>query len=72
MKKTANTAIENKNEAAGRCLACERIGLQVFLLRQAVIKTKLNKIKQVNQTYQELADYTKTLDVGKRRVVYTS
>ncbi|MFQ0999914.1 toxin VasX [Gilliamella sp. BG6] len=66
MKKTANTAIENKDEAAGHCLACERTGLPVFLLRQAVIKTKFNKIKQVNQTYQELANYTKTLDFKQR------
>jgi hypothetical protein len=66
MKKTANTAIENKDEAAGHCLACERTGLPVFLLRQAVIKTKFNKIKQVNQTYQELANYTKTLDFKHR------
>lgn len=66
MKKTTNTAIENKDEAAGHCLACERTGLPVFLLRQAVIKTKFNKIKQVNQTYQELANYTKTLDFKHR------
>ncbi|OCG46176.1 hypothetical protein A9G35_05525 [Gilliamella sp. Choc5-1] len=66
MKKTANIAIENKDEAAGFCLACERSGLPVFLLRQAVIKTKFNKIKQVNQTYQELANYTKTLDFKQR------
>lgn len=66
MKKTANIAIENKNEATGKCLACERTGLPVFLLRQTVIKTKFNKIKEVNQTYQELADYTKTLDLKKR------
>jgi hypothetical protein len=66
MKKTANIAIENKNEASGSCLACERVGLPVFLLRQAVIKTKFNKIKQVNPTYQELANYTKTLDFKHR------
>ncbi|MWP47950.1 toxin VasX [Gilliamella sp. Pas-s27] len=66
MKKTANIAIENKDEAAGFCLACERLGLPVFLLRQAVIKTKFNKIKNVPSTYQELADYTKTLDLKNR------
>ncbi|OCG15862.1 toxin VasX [Gilliamella sp. WF3-4] len=66
MKKTANIAIENKNEASGSCLACERVGLPVFLLRQAVIKTKFNKIEQVNPTYQELANYTKTLDFKHR------
>ncbi|OCG25262.1 hypothetical protein A9G22_00055 [Gilliamella sp. App2-1] len=35
-------------------------------MRQAVIKTKFNKIKEVNRTYQELADYTKTLDFKHR------
>ncbi|WP_167370346.1 toxin VasX, partial [Gilliamella mensalis] len=66
MKKTANIAIENKDEAAGRCPACERTGLPVFLLRQAVIKTKFIKIEEVNRTYQELADYTKTLNFKHR------
>ncbi|WP_141674932.1 toxin VasX, partial [Gilliamella sp. App4-10] len=47
-------------------VACERTGAPVFLLRQAVIKTKFNKIKEVNRTYQELADYTKTLDFKHR------
>ncbi|OCG23181.1 hypothetical protein A9G22_06350 [Gilliamella sp. App2-1] len=66
MQKIANIAIQYKNEAAGRCPACERTGLPVFLLRQAVIKTKFTKIKQVNRTYQELANYAKTLDFKHR------
>lgn len=39
MKKTENIAKENQNEAKGNCLACGRVGIPVFLLRQAVIKT---------------------------------
>ena len=38
MQKEINTANQNKKQAAGKCPVCERKGIPVFLLRQAVIK----------------------------------
>lgn len=66
MKKTENIAIQNKNEAQGNCLACNRPGIPVFLLRKAVIKTKSMQTDGINPTFQELAHYTKTLDFKNR------
>lgn len=67
MKKTENIAKENQNEAKGNCLACGRVGIPVFLLRQAVIKTQSLLTKSIDPIYQELADYTKTLDFNNRK-----
>ena len=67
MKKTENIAKENQNEAKGNCLACGRVGIPVFLLRQAVIKTQSSLTKSIDPIYQELADYTKTLDFNNRK-----
>ncbi|OCG45995.1 hypothetical protein A9G34_05850 [Gilliamella sp. Choc4-2] len=66
MKKAANLALENVIQASGACPVCERTGLPVFLLRQAVIKTTSSLTKKVNATYQELADYAKNLDFKNR------
>lgn len=66
MKKTENIAIQNKNEAQGNCLACNRPGIPVFLLRKAVIKIKSMQTDGINPIFQELADYTKTLDFKNR------
>jgi len=62
MKKTENIAKQHQNEAAGKCLACGRVGIPVFLLRQAVIKTKSMQTNSVNPIYQELANYANTLN----------
>ncbi|OCF93813.1 hypothetical protein A9G17_12165 [Gilliamella sp. wkB7] len=67
MKKTENIAKENQNEAKGNCLACGRVGIPVFLLRQAVVKTQSLLTKSIDPIYQELADYTKTLDFNNRK-----
>ena len=67
MKKTENIAKENQNEAKGNCLACGRVGIPVFLLRQAVVKTQSSLTKSIDPIYQELADYTKNLDFNNRK-----
>lgn len=67
MKKTENIAKENQNEAKGNCLACGRVGIPVFLLRQAVVKTQSLLTKSIDPIYQELADYTKSLDFNNRK-----
>ena len=66
METTENIANRNQDDAKGRCPACERTGLPIFLLRQAVIKTQSVLIPDIDPTYQELADYAKTLDFKKR------
>lgn len=66
METTENIANRNQDDAKGRCPACERTGLPIFLLRQAVIKTQSVLTPDIDPTYQELADYAKTLDFKKR------
>lgn len=67
MEKIKYIAKENQNEAEGNCLACGRVGIPVFLLRQAVVKTKSLLTKSIDPIYQELADYTKNLDFNNRK-----
>lgn len=67
MEKIKYIAKENQNEAEGNCLACGRVGIPVFLLRQAVVKTKSSLTKSIDPIYQELANYTKNLDFNNRK-----
>ena len=67
MEKTKKIAKENQNEAKGNCLACGRVGIPVFLLRQAVVKTQSSLTKSIDPIYQELADYTKNLNFNNRK-----
>ena len=67
MKKTEIIAKENQNEAKGNCLACGRVGIPVFLLRQAVVKNQSSLTKSIDPIYQELADYTKSLYFNNRK-----
>ena len=67
MEKIKYIAKENQNEAEGNCLACGRVGIPVFLLRQAVVKTRSSLTKSIDPIYQELANYTKNLDFNNRK-----
>lgn len=66
MQKIDTLAKQNKNQAAGKCPACGRHGLPVFLLRQAVITKNNHSNSDVDPIYQTLADYASQLDFKHR------
>ena len=66
MQKEINIANQNKRQAAGKCPACQRKGIPVFLLRQAVIKLAPSKGAESNMDYQSLADYAQKINFKNR------
>lgn len=66
MQKEINTANQNKKQAAGKCPVCERKGIPVFLLRQAVIKLAPFEGAKSDFDYQSLANYAQKINFKNR------
>lgn len=66
MQKEINTANQNKKQAAGKCPVCERKGIPVFLLRQAVIKLAPFEGAKSDLDYQSLANYAQKINFKNR------
>ena len=66
MQKEINIANQNKKQAAGKCPACQRKGIPVFLLRQAVIKLAPFKGAKSDVNYQSLANYAQKINFKNR------
>ena len=66
MQKEINTANQNKKQAAGKCPVCERKGISVFLLRQAVIKLAPFEGAKSDLDYQSLANYAQKINFKNR------
>lgn len=66
MQKEINTANQNKKQAAGKCPVCERKGIPVFLLRQAVIKLAPFDGAKSDLDYQSLANYAQKINFKNR------
>ena len=66
MGKEINIGNQNKRQAAGKCPACERKGIPVFLLRQAVIKLAPFKGAKSDVDYQSLANYAQKINFKNR------
>ena len=66
MEKVINIGNQNKRQAAGKCPACERKGIPVFLLRQAVIKLAPFKGAKSDVDYQSLANYAQKINFKNR------
>ena len=66
MQKEINTTNQNKKQAAGKCPVCERKGIPVFLLRQAVIKLAPFEGAKSDLDYQSLANYAQKINFKNR------
>ncbi|WP_392551729.1 hypothetical protein RHO14_09635 [Orbus wheelerorum] len=67
MKQNQATANQSAADAEAKCAACQRHGLKVFLLRQAIIaKNKTDSSPNGDPVYLELAQYTEKLNFKDR------